>query len=89
MQTFLGVKVDTATMTTEELETTRKTIRGIVAELNYQIAVGYSVNRGYPSKDLDELVNKRNNIQEMLSNIEHQIVTRKIFKHRHPLPSSF
>lgn len=83
MQTFLGVKVDTATMTTEELETARNTIRGKLAELNHQITVGYLVNRGHSSEDLDELVNERNNMSEILSNIEHQIVARKISEHRH------
>lgn len=88
MQTFLGVKVDTATMTTEEFETARNTIRGILANVNHQITIGYLVNHGHSSNNLDELVNYRNNIQEMLSNIEHQIVARKIAKHRHPISSS-
>lgn len=85
MQFFLGIEVDTATMTTEELENARNTIRGILANINHQIAIGYLAKHRHSSdNNLDELVNYRNNIQETLSNIEHQIVTRKIAKHRHP-----
>ncbi len=84
MQFFLGIEVDTTTMTTEELERVRNTIRGILANINHQITIGYLANHRYSANnDLDELVNDRNNIQAMLSNIEHQIVTRKI-KHKHP-----
>lgn len=83
MQNFFDVKVDIATMTTEELETARNTIRGILSNVQHQIAIGYLVNHGHSSNNLDELVNDRNSIQKTFSNIEHQIVTRKIAKHRH------
>lgn len=85
MKFFLVIAVNTATMTTEELEKARETIRGILANINHQIAIGYLAKHRHSSdNNLEELVNYRNNIQEMLSNIEYQIVTRKIAKHRHP-----
>lgn len=85
MQIFLGVEVDTATMTTLELEKARDTIQEMLTNDQHQIVVGYLVQHKHSSNNstFEELLDDRNAIQEMLANIKHQIFARKMAEHRH------
>lgn len=83
MQIFLGVKVDTATMTVEELEGARTKIQEILAHKRYQIMTSHlACHRHSADFSLMELKEEQTKFQEMLSNISHQINTRKIAEHR-------
>lgn len=81
MQFFYGVPVDTATMTTEELQRSRTKIQEILAIKQHQIMTSHLARHRHLA-NYSELKEEQTNLQEMLSNISHQINTRKIAEHR-------
>ena len=83
MQTFLGVKVDTATMTVEELEGARTKIQEILAHKRHQIVTSHLACHRYSANNSsNDLKEDQHKFQEMLSNINHQIYARKMSMHR-------
>lgn len=49
MQKFLGIEVDTASMTTEELEKARKEIRNMLSNIEHQLLLRKMAERRHSS----------------------------------------
>lgn len=77
MQNFFGIEVDTANMTTEELEIAQAKARKIVADIEHQ-RIALLRSGSFDAKAEDSLKEDFRNIQQILSNIRTQIVWRNM-----------
>ena len=82
MQNFFGVKVDTATMTVEELEGARTKIQEILAQKRHQIVTSHLACQRYSANNSSNDLKEEQIIQEMLSDINHKIYARKMSMHK-------
>lgn len=83
MQNFFGVKVDTATMTVEELEGARTKIQEILAHTRHQIVTSHlDCHRYSANNSSNDLKKEQIKFQEMLSIINHQIHVLKMSMYR-------